>query len=315
MLHKTFLLLPLALLLSQCTTSNTSRQPDELQRLAHFQVGHIRLHDGVPLDMDFNLRWQISDPAAFERLRMVPDSFQKVVMLPRAQEALRTVAHRFHSVDSVFFSQRNYFLQSAKDALLVMLQHDGIVVQEIVVTSLNFPASYVSAMEAAGLQRQELERIKRQTTIAVAEAEAERRKTEAQSRVQIAQEEANARMRDIQASGEERRRAAEVARAETEVQIEAKKAVIAADRQRQMNQVDLEKATQHQALALEKVRQSDEAEILRTRELAKVYSENPNYGGFVVNKELAAKVNIAVLPANQDQGVLSRFLEQTWKKD
>lgn len=315
MLHKTFFFLPLALLLSQCTRFNTPNQPDDAQRLAHFQVSHIRLHDGVPLHLAFDLRWQISDPAAFEPLHMAPDSFQKTVMLPRAQEALRSLAHRFHSVDSVFFSQRSHFLQSAKDALHTTLQHDGIVVQEIVVISLNFPESYVSAMEAAGLQRQELERIKRQTTIAVAEAEAERRKTEAQSRVQIAQEEANARMRDIQASGEERRRAAEVARAETEVQIEAKKAVIAADRQRQMNQVDLEKATQHQALALEKVRQTDEAEILRTRELAKVYGENPNYGGFLVNKELAGKVSIAVLPANQDQGVLSRFLEQTWKKD
>lgn len=313
MLQKTFIYLSLAMLLSQCTP-NASKPADVPQHLTHFQVDNIRLHDGVPLAMQFDLRWQVDDPDMYGRLHVASDSFPKMLMLPRAEEALRTLAHGFYSVDSVFFSQRNFFLQSAKDALRSNLQKDGITVQDIIIKSLSFPQSYVSAMEAAGLQRQELERIKRQTTVAIAEAEAERRKTEAMSRVQIAQEEANARMRDIQASTEDRRRAAEVARAETEVQIEAKKSVIAADRQRQMNQVEIEKASQQQELELKKVRQSDEAEILRARELAKVYVDNPGYAGFVVNKELASKVNIAVLPAGQDHGVLNHFLEQNFQE-
>lgn len=313
MLQKTSISLSLAILLSQCTPQQTT-PTDAPQYLTHFQVDYIRLHDGVPLGMQFDLRWQVGDPAVFGRLHLAPDSFPHVMLLPRAEETLRTLAHGFHSVDSVFFSQRNYFLQSAKDALRGNLQKDGIVVQDIIIKSLSFPQSYVSAMEAAGLQRQELERIKRQTTVAIAEAEAERRKTEAMSRIQVAQEEANARIRDIQASTEERRRAAEVARAETEVQIEAKKTVIATDRQRQMNQVDIERATQQQELELKKMREKDEAEILRSRELAKVYVDNPVYAGFVVNKELASKVNIAVLPAGQDQGILNHFLEQNFQE-
>ena len=155
-----------------------------------------------------------------------------------------------------------------------------------------------------------MERIKRQTAIAVAEAEGERRKTEALSRIQIAQEEANARVRDIQASAETRRRAAELDRAETEVQIEGKKAVIAAERQRQMDKAELDKMAQLNELNQQKNRQSNETELTRNRELAKVYQDNPAYAQFVVNRELAAKVNIAVVPTGLEHGVLGRFLEQ-----
>lgn len=330
MLRKSFFLLILSLCSVQCQQTATSREV-AVERLTNFSIDNIRLYDGVPLGMDFNLHWQ-AEPNVFERFKVSADSFPKTILTPLAEEALRDFAHNFHSVDSVFFGQRDYFIQTSKDKLGAALQKSGISVQSIVLRSLRFPQTYVAAIEAAGLQRQEMERIRHQTAIAVAEAEGERRKTEAQSRIQIAQEEANARVRDIQASTETRRRAAEVERAETEVQIEAKKALIAADRQRQMDKVELDKMAQLNEINQKRTRETDQAELekmaklnelnqqkglqsnevelARNRELAKVYVENPTYAQFVVNKELAAKVNIAVLPAGQEQTVLGRFLEQ-----
>lgn len=311
MLHKSIFLLPLCILLAQCRQPQTTAPTAVVEeRLSKFSIAHIRLYDGVPLGMDFDLRWRVEDPTVFQHFHTTADSIPTKIILPRAEETLRNFAHGFHSVDSVFFIQREYFIQSAKKRLMADLRQDGIVVSAMLLRTLNFPQTYVAAMEAAGLQRQEMERIKRQTAIAVAEAEGERRKTEALSRIQIAQEEANARVRDIQASAETRRRAAELDRAETEVQIEGKKAVIAAERQRQMDKAELDKMAQLNELNQQKNRQSNETELTRNRELAKVYQDNPAYAQFVVNRELAAKVNIAVVPTGLEQGVLGRFLEQ-----
>lgn len=311
MLHKSVFLLPLCILLAQCRQHQTTAPTAVVEEcLSKFSIAHIRLYDGVPLGMDFDLRWRVEDPTVFQHFHTTADSIPTKIILPRAEETLRNFAHGFHSVDSVFFIQREYFIQSAKKRLMADLRQDGIVVSAMVLRTLNFPQTYVAAMEAAGLQRQEMERIKRQTAIAVAEAEGERRKTEALSRIQIAQEEANARVRDIQASAETRRRAAELDRAETEVQIEGKKAVIAAERQRQMDKAELDKMAQLNELNQQKNRQSNETELTRNRELAKVYQDNPAYAQFVVNRELAAKVNIAVVPTGLEQGVLGRFLEQ-----
>jgi regulator of protease activity HflC (stomatin/prohibitin superfamily) len=267
----------------------------------------------VPLVINADLHWQVSDPAIFDRYHAAPDSFPKWIMLPRAQEVLREYAHNFHSVDSVFFAQRTFFLKGAKQSLVESMQKDGVLVNDVLITSVEFPQSYVSAMEAAGLQRQEMERIKRQTAIAIAEAEGERKKTEAKAQIEIAQEMANAKVRDIQASTENKRRESELNRAETEVQLEAKKTITAAERQRQLDKVELEKVAGQNDLVVQKTQKLDQAEIDRNRELAKVYQEHPEYANFVVNKELAGKVSIAVVPPGQDQTVLNRFLDQTPK--
>jgi regulator of protease activity HflC (stomatin/prohibitin superfamily) len=311
MLHNKILLASSILIWCQCTnTPSTAHLDNEPERTTRFKIEQVRLHDGVPLVINADLHWQISDPAVFGRYHAAPDSFPKWIMLPRAQEALREYAHNFHSVDSVFFAQRTYFLKGAKQNLIETLQKDGIVINDVLITSVEFPQTYVAAMEAAGLQRQEMERIKRQTAIAIAEAEGERKKTEAKSLIAIAQEQANAKVRDIQASTENKRRESELNRAETEVQLEAKKTITAAERQRELNKVELEKVAGQNDLVIQKTTKLDQAEVTRNKELAKVYQDHPEYANFVVNKELASKVSIAVVPPGQDQSVLNRFLDQ-----
>lgn len=301
-------------LLAACKQTVSETEKD---RLSNYHFGQVRLADGVPLDLSVNLRWQVADPETFYRQQLHPDSFQRHIMFPRCEEALRSMAHHYTSVDSIFLRQRERFLNDVKNTLAAALGTDGVSVKEVIVSELKFPDSYTSAMEQAGLLRQEFERIRRQNAVELAVADADRRKAEAMARVQIAQEEANARIRDIQARTEERNRAAELAKAETEVQIEAKKAVIAADRQRQLNEVEIEKVAKLQGLELLKQKQNDSVEVERHSTLARVYADNPNYATFVVNKELASKVNIAVVPAGTNPSVFDNLINGTapGKKD
>lgn len=307
-----FLVLVGLSLLAACKQTASKTEKD---RLSNYHFGQVRLADGVPLDLAVNLRWQVTDPETFYRQQLHPDTFQRHVMFPRCEEALRSMAHHYASVDSIFLRQRERFLNDVKNTVAAALGTDGITVKEVIVSELKFPDSYTSAMEQAGLLRQEFERIRRQNAVELAVADADRRKAEAMARVQIAQEEANARIRDIQARTEERNRAAELAKAETEVQIEAKKAVIAADRQRQLNEVEIEKVAKLQGLDLLKQKQNDSVEVERHSTLARVYADNPNYATFVVNKELASKVNIAVVPAGANPSVFDNLINGTIKKD
>lgn len=282
----------------------------EKDRLSNYHFNQVRLADGVPLNLTLNLRWHVADPESFYRQQLHPDTFQNHVMFPRCEEALRSMAHHYTSVDSVFLGQRERFLNDVKNTVAAVLGADGIGVKEVIVSELEFPESYTLAMEQAGLLRQEFERIRRTNAVELAVADADRRKAEAMARVQIAQEEANARIRDIQARTEERNRAAELAKAETEVQIEAKKAVIAADRQRQLNEVEIEKVAKLQGLELLKLKQADSVEVERHSTLARVYGDNPNYASFVVNKEMASKVNIAVVPAGTTPSVFDDLFKK-----
>lgn len=309
MIARTVSLVLLSCMLLAACKQNTA--DPEKDHLSSYHFAQVRLADGVPLDISVNIRWQVQEPETFYRQQLHPDTFQRHVLFPRCEEALRSMAHHYPSVDSIFLRQRERFLNDVKNTLAAALNTDGIGAKEVIVSELKFPDTYTTAMEQAGLLRQEFERIRRQSSVEIAMADAERKKAEAMARVQIAQEEANARIRDIQARTEERNRAAELAKAETEVQIEAKKAVIAADRQRQLNEVEIEKVSKLQNLDLLKQKQTDSVEVNRHNTLARVYAENPNYATFVVNKEMASKVNIAVVPAGTNANVFDNLINGT----
>lgn len=82
-----------------------------------------------------------------------------------------------------------------------------------------------------------------------------------------------------------------------------------ADRQRKLNQVELEKVARLKDLEVKKQKDVDDLAMVRDRETAKVYAANPAYASFLVNKELASKVQIAVLPLGTDSGVLGNIIQ------
>ena len=62
---------------------------------------------------------------------------------------------------------------------------------------------------------------------------------------------------------------------------------------------------------IEKQKQMEGLEFDQDMKMAKLCTENPAYANYMVNKELASKVQIAVLPSNQDASVFSGLLNNS----
>ena len=286
----------------------------------------IRLGDGVPVDLDVYLRWKVEAPVAFFSQFPTTDTFNRMVLYPRAMELSMTVANRYPSVDSVFASQRELFLDDVKQSLRDQLGEDGISIKEVTITNINFPQSYTSAMEKVGMQRQLLEGIRQQNVVDLEEAAAQRKKAEADGQVAIAEAEAEGKVARIEAKTEESRRLSEMARTETVAQKLRRMAQAQADSTRLLNKAELDRLADLKDLDLQKKRQMDDLDIEKSRkqkraelddniELATVVQNNPNFASFLINKELASKVGIAVLPTGSDPNVFSGLLQQKMKEE
>ena len=68
-------------------------------------------------------------------------------------------------------------------------------------------------------------------------------------------------------------------------------------------------------LGIEKQRLEAEVDREIQLELAKMLQNNPTYASFLVNKELASKVEIAVFPSDAGKNVFGEFLNQKIKQD
>lgn len=316
-------LFALSFLLWNCQENQVSPQLDEVN---DFQAYQIRLGDGVPLNLALSIRWQVDKPKIFYSQFASADSFSQKIMYPRMIELMNETASNFESIDSVFGGQRQLFISSIKERLLDNLPEEGILVKEIFLKGITFPSSYTQAMEQAGLQQQELERIKQKSIIDLAQSEANKEKTEADAKVRIAQAESESRIAKIQAKTEENRRKSELAKAETAAQIAERQAKTEAERLRLLAKAELEKKEDLKDLEIQKQKELTELDIEKQKllnkadfakqlELAKVYQENPVYASFVVNKELASKVEIAVLPSGSDPNVFGSLLKQGIKKE
>ena len=181
-------------------------------------------------------------------------------------------------------------------------------------------------MEEAGLQRQELERIKQRQIADLARAEAEKEEAKADGKVAIVKAEAAGRLQEIQAQTEKSQRAIEVAKAETQNRVALLRTSNEAERNRVLAAAELERQTELKNLELQRLREVDNLAIekkkrIRLDELdtemrfAKLCSENPTYASYLVNKELADNVQIAVLPTNStDQNVFSDLIGNRMEK-
>ncbi len=305
-------------------TGCQQEQPQKAEKdyVHRFQLTDLRLGDGVPVSLDIYLRWVVDDPKAFYTQFQSKDTFNTWVLYPRAMEMGGKIANQFESVDSVFSSQREEFLVNMKQAIEESIGENGMTLKEVIVSNIIFPSSYTRAMEKVGLQRQMLEAIQQEKRIAVEKAIAEKEKTEANSKVDIAKAEAEGRVAQINAKTEESRRKSVVAKAETEAQITRKKAQAEADRNRLLAKAELEKKTDLKNLELTRKQELDNLEIEKVKktmraklddrsEFAKVVQANPNYANYLVNKELASKIDIAVLPTGTDPNVFSGLLQNS----
>jgi len=282
-------------------------------------INKVRLADGVPLTLDIAVRWKVEDMDLFSEQFSTTDSFNLLILKPRAYELVSTVASNFKSIDSVFYSQRQMFIGDIKSELLDHLGEAGIRVKEIILKDIYFPETYTLAMEKAGLHRQEIERIRQNKLVQLEEAEAQRKKAEADGKVAIARAEAESKTQKIKAETEKYRRQNELEKAETAAQVDQMRAKAEGERvrllaqaeldnKRQLKNLEMERNRELEKIAVDKVRQLNEAELDQQRAMAGICSQNPTYAAYLVNKELAANVEFAVLPTGMDTDIFSNVL-------
>jgi len=282
-------------------------------------LNEIRLGDGVPLNLHVSVRWKILDFEAFSSQFETPQQFDSLVLNSREMEIANTVANQYLNVDSVFTSQRHKFILDVKNSFLAQLGEPDIEIKEVIVSDLKFPLSYTGAMEQLAMQERELESIRKQSLIELEKSIAAKQQAEEDGKVSMAKAEMNAKVQNINAETEKSIRQNRLAQAETEKQVSKLQAEAQAQKQERLAEADLKRQREFKKLEIENQKSSDQLAIQKQKEMdelvfsqdmqmAKLCMENPAYANYMVNKELASKVQIAVLPSTGDASVFSGLL-------
>ncbi|MCI4666658.1 MAG: SPFH domain-containing protein [Bacteroidia bacterium] len=313
------------LLLSFLIVFSSCNQPEntnlELRdQLYQSKLDDIRLGDGVPLDIEIAIRWRITDLVDFHTQFAHPKAFDTLIIAPRSRELANKVAIAYPSVDSVFGSWREQFIHALKESFSEDLGEKGLSIEEVIIPEIHFPNTYTQALEASGMKERELEAIRQKNEVEIAAAAANKKRATAEGEVAIEHARMEGKLQQIQAKTEEIRRRTELAKAETQRQVtekqslaEKRRAVLLAEaevtKMRALKKAEANHKRELEMITVEKQRASDKASLERELEVAKLCASNPSYASYVVNKELASKVQIAVLPSNMDGNIFGNLLK------
>ena len=286
----------------------------------------VQLGDGVPVDLGITVRWRISDVQGFLQQFTDPDTYTTQVLQPKAHELARQVANIYKDVDEVFTTKRDQFVQALKQTWLDNLGETGVLVRDVSLQDVVLPKKYTEAMETVAMKEREIEQIRQQSIAELERSKAAEKKAAADGQVRIIQAQTAGRVSEIEAEAESKRRDSALAKAETEAQVkerdaaaEAKRSQLLAqaetERLRAVAQVDVEKTQSLKDLEVAQQRDMDALTAQREIALAELCTTNPAYATFLVNRELASKVQIAVLPVGTDTSVLGDLLKGAMKNE
>ena len=286
------------------------------------ELKDVRLGDGVPLSLSLSIRWRIEDGRAFTRQFADPEQYAKLVFDTKAQELAGKIANTYASVAAVFKPEREKFVQEVKETLAQKLVEPDIRVKEVIIDQMPFPKNFTDALEVTATKDLELARIREKNAIDLEQAKAAQSQAQAEGQVQVEKAKIEGKVAEINAQTEDKRRLSQVAKAETESQVMERrtKAEVErqrlltqreAERQRELNRVELEKQANLKDLELKKQKEFDQVQIAKEKELAALTAGNPAYAAFLVNRELASKVQIAVLPLGTESGVLGNIIQHS----
>ncbi|MBL4625684.1 MAG: hypothetical protein JKY42_11175 [Flavobacteriales bacterium] len=314
------LLMVAALSMSSCGNKKVELPKKLTKDFVHHSVlQKVRLGDGVPLAINVSVRWRIEDYATFSNQFENPNSYDSLILEPRELELANDISNKYSNVDTLFNFKRHEFINEIKSYLKANLGEEGISIKEVIVSDIVFPRIYTDNKEKLALQDQELERIKKQTIIDMQLAEASKSRAEGDGKVAMAKAEMNAKVQKIKAQTEKSIRLSKLAKAETQKQVakldaesdtQRKKLLAKAELERQedLKNLEMRRKREENQIALENEKEKGQLEFDADMRMAQLCTENPVYATYMVNKELASKVQIAVLPNGQDGSVLSGFL-------
>jgi regulator of protease activity HflC (stomatin/prohibitin superfamily) len=315
---KTFNFLLAGLMITVILTSCKSVH----HKVSKLEVKEIRLGDGVPVTLGLSVRWTFTDEKSFNSQFKSVQNFDSLILLPRSREIVSNISNAFPSVDSIFTTMREKYIQCIKDALLKKLGREEIVLKEVIVSNIIFPKNFTESMEKVGLKERELELIRQQKVLDVEKAKADEERALANGKVSIAQAQMDGKVEQINSESEKQRRMNAIAKAETESQLtelnskaEARKieelGKAEAEKKRMLAKVDVEKEQSLKDVEVQNQRKLDKVAMEKEFDYARLCTENPTYATFLVNKEMASKVQIAVLPTGTDGGMIRSLLQSS----
>ncbi len=345
----------LALIALPMLISCVKSEQDEMTIPTYFLSEHIqelflqdvRLADGAPLDIQISYRWKIADIDSFQTQFAHPETFDSLILGPRAQEIADLTSVKFLNIDSVFTTQRSKFVSDLRQELLFGLGGNEAIVKEVIITRLKFPSKYTKALEDISLKKKEIERIEQQARVDLAQSEANKKKAKLDGQVRIAKAESEGKLASIQAATEKSRRASQLALAETQSQVQEIQAKAQAKAREIALQVELEKDRKANELerqdliarndvALLNEKKKNELASSKKRQLreqkmeldkkqrqydfdmevtfAELCASNPVYADYLVHKELASHVEIAILPTDTEMGLFEDLMKNTVTK-
>ncbi len=275
------------------------------------ELKDIRLGDGVPLAFSVSIRWRIEDTRSFTHQFADPAGYAKLVLDAKSREVAGKVANAYPSVAAVFRPEREKFVQEMKEALSAKLAEPGIRIKEVILSEMLFPKSFTDALEVTATKDLELQRVREKSAIDLEQAKAAQAHAQAEGQVRVERARVEGKVAEISAQTEDKRRLSEVARAETEARVLDRRTKAEVDRQRLLTRHEVERRQELNRVDIDKQRQLDQVAIVREKGLALLTAENPSYAAYLVNRELASKVQIAVLPLGTESSVLGNMLQST----
>ena len=290
-----------------CGRSNLT----QLDHIHQTELKDIRLGDGVPLAFSVSVRWRIEDARGFTHQFADPAGYAKLVLDAKSREVAGKVANGFPSVAAVFRPERGKFVQDMKQALTAGLAEPDIRIKEVILSEVHFPKNFTDALEVTATKELELQRVREKSAIDLEQAKAAQAHAQAEGQTQAERARAEGRVAEITAQTEDKRRLNEVARAETEARVLERKTKAEVERQRLLTKQEVERRQELNRVDADKQRQLDQVAIAKEKALALLTAENPSYAAYLVNRELASKVQIAVLPLGTESGVLSNMLQSS----
>ncbi|MGB0930424.1 MAG: SPFH domain-containing protein [Chitinophagales bacterium] len=303
-----------ACLLQFCSCTHQSNNPNH-DHVYQTTLRDIRLGDGVPINLALSIRWKIDDSALFYSQFQSMGMYDSVMLVPRGRELASKLSNVYSSVDSVFTTQREPYIKDLKQRLMSGLGEEGVDIKEIIVSDIYFPKTFTNAMEQIGLRERELEQIRLKNIIDLENAEADRKKAKAEGTVTIEEAKVEGEVAEINAQTERKRRLSKLAQAETEAQVIEKQAQAEARKIQVLAEAELEKRRNLNNLDVDQKRNLLGVDKDNQVTLAGLYQTNPVFASFLVNKEMASKIQIAVVPPNTDisnlSGLIQTDLQQT----
>ena len=121
------------------------------------KLAQLRLADGAPISVDLTYRWKVAIVDIFRQLFEGVRAFDSLVLKARAREIADLQTVKFLTIDSVFTTQREDFVEAIRTELRFNLGGNKAIIKEVIVTNLSFPTRYTNALEDISLRTKDIE--------------------------------------------------------------------------------------------------------------------------------------------------------------